>query len=498
MSIDYSTKIGFLEGIDDMIIKHEPENNVRGIIVPHAGIRYSGNIINNTYKYVNWNNFDKVLILSTNHDQGNYQPESDNVTIKERKYKLKNILSVEKNDEVIGREHSWLVQMPFIDSTKDIIICLIGTYDEKLTHELIKLVDNTTLVIANTDLLHCGDNYGFACPDNIDEYNQNTIDMIKNYDTSFSRNQLCGRSAIKTFIAIAKNKNWICNNNISYTSSDKIHKSSSSVGYVGMVFMDILKQRGGYENMEKRKLGMLEIPRAVINSDYVKKRLNHHISSNVINELLTKFAEQYELPKSIKPYGIFVTIKNRGNLRGCIGDFNVTYETGKLIAKQTLESLFMDSRFYDNMIKEEELNDLTFDINFIGERKTVYTSNDNIAPIDALIQNNFKIGEKEGHGIIIHFSDGPRATYLSSVLPELGIKEINSKSWNILVNSLRQKAGSSTSDIAKIEIYYCQEFAEGDNLILRGGYDFSIGFSIDDKYVKQYIHNKKCYMRLLK
>lgn len=502
MGIDYSTKNGFLEGFNDIIIKHEPENNVRGIIVPHAGLRYSGNIMNNTYKYVNWNNFHKVMIISTSHNQGNYQPKSDNVTIKGVKYNLKNILSVEKNDDIIGMEHSWLVQLPFIDNTKDITICLLGTYDENLTIELINLIDDTTLVIANTDLLHCGENYGFACPDNIDEYNNRTINMIKNYDTTFGRNQLCGKSAIKTFITIAKNKKWICDKT-SYTSSDKIHPSASvstrsSVGYVGMTFINKHNiQRGGDTNMKKTKIGLLEIPKTVINSDYVKHRLNHHINNNEINDLLTEFTEQYELPKTIKPYGIFVTIKNRGELRGCIGDFNVTYETGKLIAKQTLESLFMDSRFYNNMVTKEEIGDLSFDINFIGERKTVYNSNDKNTPIEALIKNNFKIGEKEGHGIIIHFSDGStkgypfqgsRATYLSSVLPELGIKELNNDSWNRLVNSLKHKAGASTSNIAKIEIYYCQEFSDGDNLILRGGKN--------SEYEKQYIHNKKQYIRL--
>lgn len=348
------------------------------------------------------------------------------------------------------------------------------------------MIDDKTFVIANTDLLHCGNNYNTECPNDIENYNTKTINMIKNNDFDFDHNQMCGISAIKTFMAIAKNKNWICNKHY-YTSSDRIHPSESSVGYVGMVFMNIHKniQKGGLH----KEIKLLEIPRILINQDYVKSILGQHINDQKITEILNIFSNKYTLPKTQKPYGIFVTIKNKGNLRGCIGDFNVTYDVGRLIAKQTLESLFYDSRFYHDMVKEDEINDLTFDINFLGERRTIYTFDSNIKPIDALLKSNFKIGEKEGHGIIIHFTDGRRATYLSSVLPELGIHEINDNTWNKLVNSLKNKAGlmtnDMTNDIEKIEIYYCQEYREGDNQVINGG------SSLNAK--NKYIYNKNSY-----
>jgi AmmeMemoRadiSam system protein B len=126
--------------------------------------------MNNKYKYVNWDLFDNVIILSTHHTNGNNQPASSSIMVNGKKYILNNILSLEKNDKALEKEHSWLVQLPFIDNTKNIMICILGFYDEKLTQEIINLIDDKTLVIANTDLLHCGENYNFTCPDDIDKY----------------------------------------------------------------------------------------------------------------------------------------------------------------------------------------------------------------------------------------------------------------------------------------------------------------------------------------
>ena len=89
-------------------------------------------------------------------------------------------------------------------------------------------------------------------------------------------------------------------------------------------------------------------------------------------KLLERFKQEFTLPTTENKYGIFVTIENNKRLRGCIGQFTLTNNIGELIAKQTLESAFIDSRFFNNMITKNELSKLSYKINFIGQPKQIY------------------------------------------------------------------------------------------------------------------------------
>ena len=112
-------------------------NNLKAILVPHAGLSYSGEIAQWAYNFINWNNYDKVILLSTHHSSGNYIPESDTFTLNNKVYKLNNLnLNINKSDDKFSNEHSWLVQMPFIDNTKPITMILVGDYNDNLLNQI--------------------------------------------------------------------------------------------------------------------------------------------------------------------------------------------------------------------------------------------------------------------------------------------------------------------------------------------------------------------------
>jgi AmmeMemoRadiSam system protein B/uncharacterized protein (TIGR00296 family) len=428
--------------------KYTPINNIKAIIVPHAGLSYSGNTANQAYGRINWNNYNRIVILSTHHNNGTFIPQSKNFILNDDTYIFNNegLDDIIKNDKVFEKEHSWLVQLPFIEKKDNLTVILVNQYNDKIFNSIFNIIEEDTLLIANTDLLHCGPNYNNICPDNVDEINNNTIkDIIEFKD--LDSNSLCGFNVIKLFNQIIKLKNYKYHSKY-YQTSDKIEPSENSVGYTTIIYTNQNK-----DNLDINNL--LKIPRKVMESELVKSKLGKRISNLELIELTNKLSDDTIYKYS---YGIFVTIENNKELRGCIGQFNQSDKLDKLITKLTLKSAFFDSRFYDNMITKEELSELSYKVNFLKRPIKIYPKKKNI--YDS-VKDNMIIGV---HGITLYFDNNNSSTYLANVITDLGINEINKELWKKLKNSLSRKANSMTNSIVKIEIYECKEFDENTNL----------------------------------
>ena len=70
-----------------------------------------------------------------------------------------------------------------------------------------------------------------------------------------------------------------------------------------------------------------------------------------------------------KEQGCFVTIKNRQNLRGCIGQFIAEKPLIEMVAEMAISAATRDSRFFDNPITEDELGKLDIEISVLSELK---------------------------------------------------------------------------------------------------------------------------------
>lgn len=450
MDINDHKRRYFLDGYTDKDINPTKNNNIKSILTPHAGLRYVGSMLNDIYGQINWELIDDVIMLSTNHNNNeNYQPKSNKFTNGNTVYNLRNRLNIKASDEVFLNEHSWLVQMPFIDNTKPITIVLVGTYDKELATKINGMITNRTLLITNTDLHHCGSNYNNICKDH-HNFNRDTMNKIINKDKDL-KERMCGSQAVLTMLDIIETRNWYVLNKF-YTASDIIEPgSNSSVGYCYMAYVD-------------RNIKMLDIPRTILN---FIDGFNDGVNRDEVGQIISDFFREFNvIDKISKRYGIFVTIENNGQLRGCIGRFTSNTSTERLIAEMTIASAFHDSRFYNNKIKKEELPFLSFKVNFLNEPQEVYNKSMNIRPIDALINNKFLIGK---HGITLYFNNGTSATYLASVLPkDLHINELTENNFEKLKKSLNEKANGD-GNIAKMEIYECTELGENETMVLSGG-----------------------------
>ena len=66
----------FINGYKKYIyLKNSIDNNLFGLITPHAGLSYCGELLEYAYSEVNWDKFNKVILLSTHHKPWNSIPK---------------------------------------------------------------------------------------------------------------------------------------------------------------------------------------------------------------------------------------------------------------------------------------------------------------------------------------------------------------------------------------------------------------------------------------
>lgn len=495
--LKYHKKQIFISGFQSSTEQTDVRDDLCAIITPHAGLSYCGDLLDFAYSKVSWNKYNKIILISTHHNSNNSIPESKTFDLSSsgKIFEIEDFINfgdlVTKSNDDLLKEHSWLVQMPFLNY-QNVKLCILlnGTYNEKIVEKICENIDDQTLLLANTDLLHCGPNYSIDCPPDIDKYNNDTITKIKSMNTNnqdYEQKSMCGFPAIKTFLEVVKKKLNISFIDHQYFTSQKIDTTSdNSVGYATILF---------YKSFVKEELSLLQLPRKVV--EFMFK-----INSNGIlrdeyeskaQECIVEFNKKYTWRKLKENYGIFVTINDANdNLRGCIGNFSLE-EAGESIIIQTLKSAILDTRF-DPITNSEHLN-LKYKINFLKEPFVVYTSKDDKNPLNSLYEI-MEFGINEGHGITIYFDDNRVATYLSSVLPKFNITSYEElqENWEKLVISMYTKSGGNfttshldknpddsnshiTDKITKISLYYCKEFDEYDDLTLqKAGYRFMINY----------------------
>jgi hypothetical protein len=121
-----------------------------------------------------------------------------------------------------------------------------------------------------------------------------------------------------------------------------------------------------------------------------------------------------------QPRGAFVTLKKKGELRGCIGRIIGDEPLGKLVGTMAIQSAFNDSRF--RPLAADELNNIEIEISVLTPMKQVGGAADVVVGRDGVVLR------KDGHS----------AVFLPQVATEQG--------WNReeMLDNLCRKAGMET------------------------------------------------------
>jgi len=409
--------------------KKSPEDwKVRAIICPHAGYVFSGRIAAAAYSAVSRkSSYKNIFIIGSSHimlfngasvyNSGDYLTPLGTVTVnKEIANKL-----IRENKvfnfpiDSHKQEHSIEVQLPFIQyyfkDKPSIVPIIIGTDNEntvkKIAEALRPWFTPENLFVISSDFSHYPPYKEAIETDNataisIESGNpniflkmleENSSKQIKGLATS-----MCGWTSGLALLYLGEgNKNLeiklidYCNSGDSpYSGKDEV------VGYNAMVMIEkSLKpdfsphSEIGISFTEEEKAQLFAIVRNSIHSMlYDKQRIE--IDENTVP---TKFKT---------PMGAFVTLKIKGELRGCIGRFISATPLYEVVRTSALSSAFEDPRF--SPLTKEEFKKTEIEITVLGPLKKIKNINEII------------LGK---HGIYIK-KDNQSGTMLPQVATENG------------------------------------------------------------------------------
>lgn len=231
-----------------------------GIISPHAGYIYSGQVAAYAYKAVSRQPFSSVIVIAPSHrsyfegiavwDEGGFNTPLGNIEIDEKSAGelLGSCDVMVPNRDVHKAEHSLEVQLPFLQCVLGkfrLVPLLMGVQDaslyEKAAASIEEVVRNSSerfLIVGSTDLSHY---YPYETAMKIDAV---AVDHLKNFDipgmvrdTMSERAQACGAGPMITTMMTSKRLGADRSKVLRYANSGDVSGDMSGVvGYVSAVF----------------------------------------------------------------------------------------------------------------------------------------------------------------------------------------------------------------------------------------------------------------------
>jgi hypothetical protein len=468
---------GTREGLSKEIrgfLKQAVETRVVGDIVaiwvPHAGYMYSGQVAAHAYRSVEGKSYDAVVLVGPSHyvdldaaALGDFDAFRTPLGDARVDTSLNQILAshapfITTVPQAHTQEHSLEVQVPFIQTVLPdvpIIPMVIGEVSHDRAQAVARAIaaackGKKVLLVASSDMSH------FPNDADARRVDGTVLETVEAYDTRrvldlnriFAAQRIpnlacamCGSSALATVMLASREMgaNSVCV--LPYAnSSDVSDDRSRVVGYGAAVFYKIGKPVEP-PNSEKSKSGVLEdIPWT--------KEEKATLFSIARESILAALKGQAPPPAGtltdhlrIKR-GVFVTLMNRGRLRGCIGNFGQEQSIAEMVQQMAAAAATQDYRFVADPVTLSEMERIDIKVSILSDLKK----------IDSI--DEIQIGR---HGIWIKQGRNS-GTYLPEVATELG--------WNreeFLSHCCAEKAGlhwDAWKKGADIYIYSSQVLTE--------------------------------------
>jgi len=370
---------GFLEKVELGDLKGVPQI----LILPHAGYMYSGGVAAYGAKSIQGEDFTKVVLIGPSHtdwfegvsiyEKGSWSTPLGLVEVDED-FAQKLIKENEKIffwEKAHSEEHCLEVELPFLQRTlKDfkIVPIIMGAPSKQnteiLARALTKYIDEKTLIVISSDLVHYP-RYEIA-----NEVDRKTIEAILTGDVELFEKAIeesmskgyenlgtcaCGAEPIKVGLLLAKKLGLNEIKLLKYANSgDVTGDHSRVVGYAAIAFSQIKEQpEEGFSDQERQIL--LKIARESIEV-YLKNKKIPDI--------------EVASPGLTRPQGAFVTLRKNHQLRGCIGRIE-EHETPlyKVVSEMAIAAATQDARFRPVELKEME--DVNIEISVLSPPKKI-------------------------------------------------------------------------------------------------------------------------------
>ncbi len=373
--------------------------DVVAIIVPHAGYIYSGQICADAFAQVKDKQYDVIVILGTNHTTPGFEKISLHpgtgfrtplgIATIEREV-VAQLMTADPGDCVLdksihAREHSVEVIVPFVQVVfpeAKIVPVVLGSPDvgmcTRFGQALAQVVKNRrALIVASSDLSH------YPAVDDAVAVDRETLKAITTLDPALFQSVIqsqmdrripklytcaCGEAPVMAAMAAAKSLGATRGVIVSYANSGdvSIGDRSEVVGYGAVVLT---------KNANGKDISKIDAPSPAPFSEllspsdkkallaFARETISRTFSTDTV-PLARGFSTSLQQPR-----GVFVTLKKRNELRGCIGRIIGDEPLGNLTGAMAWHAAFDDSRF--NPVTADELREIEIEISVLTPLKEV-------------------------------------------------------------------------------------------------------------------------------
>lgn len=353
---------------------------VIGLISPHAGYMYSGQVAAYAFKLLEGKKFDVVIVVAPSHraffrgasvyDRGSYETPLGLVPVDQELCKqLKEQSSlIQSSAQGHTQEHSLEVQLPFLQETIgnfNLVPMVLGEQSYQTCAEVARALRNVlqnkkVLLIASTDLSHFHSYERAVKLDNVILDDLRAFDPQKlAQDLETGKGEACGGGPVITVLLATKEMGANRVQVLKYMNSgDVTGDRTSVVGYAAAVI---------YRSNENPKKESSR-PQAGISLGLTAEEKNtlRQIAWAAIKAKLR--GEKIERPAVIsnalqERCGAFVSLHTHGQLRGCIGQIHAHQPLYQVVEGMALAAGFEDPRFPP--LAPQELGDLDLEISVL-------------------------------------------------------------------------------------------------------------------------------------
>ena len=436
-----------------------PPAAVRGLVVPHAGLVYSGRVAARAFIHLQGRkNVRRIILLGVSHSGGfsgacvssfsaNSTPLGkipvDRAVVK----RLARQPGFQVNNRIMQREHSLENQLPFLQRVLagvdfKLVPLLFGrvTPEEAaaIARGLKPFLDEETLVVASSDLTHYGRRFGYHpfkenLAEQLHDLDRGLLERVIALDHAGYRDYLqrtgmtmCGSVPVAVWMHLFDARRYDLKVAAYTTSGDNNGDYSLSVGYGAVVCA--LKQKATEELSPAEQTGLLAIARRTLEASLAGRDEDSILAGVDLSPALQLRA------------GVFVTLRRKHRLRGCIGSIVGTRPLYRGVMANARNAAFNDPRF--PAVQAAELGEISIEISVMTplQRITDYRS--------------IQLGRD---GVIISLRNAS-AVYLPQVATETG--------WDLdtFLSNLCRKAGLSSrayrSPDMEFRVFQAQVFAE--------------------------------------
>lgn len=398
------------------------DQHIEVMIAPHAGYMYSGPVAGYGFKAVQPKKYKTIIILAPSH----YYP-FDGVSIwAEGGFKTpfgvapvdtefaKQLLA--KNSKflftpaVFEKEHSLEVEIPFLQKIyKDfkIVPVIMGQPNLELVEQLAKNLNEIIgdrkdiLIVVSSDMSHYH-------PDaEARQMDAATIATIEKLDPGrlwslcqLRKLEMCGFVPVTTALFYAKERGLTVKTLRYANSGDVTGDKDKVVGYTSIVMyspeVKTVSQREGGEKYQAGAPLTKDQKRSLL--DVAWQTVKLYVETGKTFEFVTKD------PRVFEQEGAFVTIHNKGRLRGCIGHIIGDQPLIATVRDMAIAAT-KDHRFILNPITKEEIPELDIEVSVLSQPR----------PISDV--SEIEMGK---HGVILRQDSSHQGLFLPQVATETG------------------------------------------------------------------------------